>query len=176
MIIQFCGLSGSGKSTIAHAIKTILDEKHIKMEILDGDVYRKTLYPDLGFSKADRQENIRRLAFIAGILERNDILPIICAINPYEDSRQEVKNSYQDVKTIYLDCPVDTLIKRDTKQLYRRALLPNGHPEKIPNLTGINDTFDIPLHPDLILKTGVETVEMSTQKLQAFILPLIGLT
>jgi len=170
MIIQFCGLSGSGKTTLAEQVKWLLHEQGIKTEIIDGDIYRRRLCPDLGFSKADRNENIRRLAYVAGILSKYNVIAIICAINPYQDIRQEITDGYPDVKTVYIDCPIDVLIQRDTKQLYRKALLPAGHPEKIDNLTGINDPFEIPAHPDLIIKTDKETVDISAQKLLQFIL------
>jgi adenylylsulfate kinase len=170
MIIQFCGLSGSGKTTLANRVKLMLDERGLKCEVIDGDVYRKTLCPDLGFSKADRHENIRRLAFVAGVLAKHDIIPIICAINPYEEIRKEIANTYHQVKTIYIHCPMDVLIQRDTKQLYYKAMLPDGHPDKISNLTGVNDPFEIPAQPNLMIGTDRETVEASAEKLLQFIL------
>jgi adenylylsulfate kinase len=170
MIIQFCGLSGSGKTTLAEEVALLLRERAIKTEIIDGDIYRRKLWPSLGFSKADRNENIRRMAFVASLLSKYNIIAIICAINPYEDIRQEMIAAYPNVKTVHIDCALDVLIQRDTKQLYRKALLPAGDPEKIDNLTGINDPFDIPEHPDLIIKTDKETVDISTQKLLQFIL------
>lgn len=170
MIVQFCGLSGSGKTTLANQVKRLLNERDIKTEIIDGDVYRSILCRDLGFSKADRNENIRRLAFVAGILAKHDVIPIICAINPYNDIRQEIAARYANVKTVYIDCDIEVLILRDTKQLYRKALLPEGHSEKIHNLSGINDPFEIPGNPDLIIKTDNETIETSTERLFQFIL------
>jgi adenylylsulfate kinase len=173
MIIQFCGLSGSGKTTLAEQVAWLLRERAIKTEIIDGDIYRRELWPDLGFSKADRNENIRRMAFVASLLSKYNIIAIICAINPYDDIRQEIIAAYPNVKTVHIDCALDVLIQRDTKQLYHKALLPAGNPEKIDNLTGINDPFDIPEHPDLIIKTDREPVDISTQKLLQFILRLL---
>jgi adenylylsulfate kinase len=170
MIIQFCGLSGSGKTTLANQVKVLLNKKGIKTEIIDGDVYRKTLFAGLGFSKADRNENIRRLAVIAGALSADNVVPIICAINPYEDIRLKIAAKYENVKTVYIECSMEVLITRDPKQLYRKALLPDDHPEKISNLSGINDPFEIPSHPDLIIKTDKESIEASSQKLLQFIL------
>lgn len=169
MIIQFCGLSGSGKTTLANCVKQLLDEQSIACEVIDGDVYRKKLCPDLGFSKADRNENIRRLAFVAGTLSKHGIVSIICAINPYDDIRQEIGHTYPNVKTVYIDCSISVLLQRDTKKLYQRALLPDGHPEKINNLTGINDPFDIPVSPDLIINTDNEQEKQSAQCLFKFI-------
>ncbi|OCX53420.1 adenylyl-sulfate kinase [Mucilaginibacter sp. PPCGB 2223] len=170
MIIQFCGLSGSGKTTLAERINALLKQQNIKCEIIDGDVYRKVLCADLGFSKEDRNENIRRLAFVASKLSAHGVITIICAINPYDDIRLEITQKYPDVKTVYIDCNIDELVRRDTKQLYHKALLPDGHPDKINNLTGINDPFDVPSKCDLVIKTDLETIEESAQKLLQFIL------
>ena len=169
MIIQFCGLSGSGKTTLATQVKQVLNDQDIRIEILDGDAYRKTICAGLGFSKAHRNENIRRLARIAHGFSGQHTIAIICAVNPYDDVRLEIADNYPNVKTIYIDCHLDVLIQRDTKGLYRRALLPQEHPEKIGNLTGVNDPFDIPANPDLIIKTDMESIDVSVQKLVAFI-------
>lgn len=170
MIIQFCGLSGSGKTTLADRVNALLKEKNIKCEIIDGDVYRKVLCADLGFSKQDRNENIRRLAFVASKLSAHGVVTIICAINPYDDIRKEVTAKYPNVKTVFIDCSIDVLVERDTKQLYHKALLPDGHPDKINNLTGINDPFDAPSHCDLVIKTDSENIEESAQRLLRFII------
>jgi adenylylsulfate kinase len=173
MIIQFCGLSGSGKTTLANGVKLLLSDRALGTEVIDGDIYRKILCPDLGFSKADRNENIRRLAFVASVLSKYNVIAIICAINPYQEIRDEISTRYANVKTVYIDCHLDVLIQRDTKQLYRKALLPDGHPEKIDNLSGINDPFEIPEAPDLIIKTDSESIENSIQRLFQFILAVL---
>jgi adenylylsulfate kinase len=155
---------------LANRVKALLQAYNLKAEVIDGDVYRKKLCADLGFTKANRNENIRRLASVAGVLAGHQIIPIICAINPYEDIRQEIAAEYEQVKTIYINCALETLIRRDTKQLYHKALLPEGHPEKIYNLTGVNDPFEAPQQPDLVINTDGESVEESAQKLLTFIL------
>ncbi len=170
MIIQFCGLSGSGKTTLARAIKELLAEKNVPVEIIDGDEYRKELCADLGFSREDRNTNIRRLAFVASKLSKFNIVAIICAINPYESIREEVRNKYENVKTVFIDCSMNELIKRDTKGLYKKALLPATDPEKVHNLTGVNDPFDLPLNPDLVIHSDMERADESAQKLVDFIL------
>lgn len=170
MIIQFCGLSGSGKTTLATAIKHELKKHDIPVEILDGDEYRKVLCSDLGFSKEDRNTNIRRLAFVASKLSAHNIVSIICAINPYEEVRNEISEKYSNVKTVFIDCKLEVLKQRDTKGLYKKAFLPHGHPEKILNLTGVNDPFEIPVNADLIITSDIEGVYESTQKLLQFIL------
>jgi len=172
MIIQFCGLSGAGKTTIANKVKSLLAQRGLKCEVIDGDAYRKKLCADLDFSRAGRNENIRRLAFVADVLARNGIIPIICAINPYEDIRQEIEVAYSNVMTVYINCNMDVLIQRDTKQLYRKAMLPAGHPDRICNLSGVNDPFETPANPHLIIHTDTETEDASAQNLLAFILSI----
>jgi len=169
MIIQFCGMSGSGKTTLAHEVKAILQKQHISIDIIDGDEYRKMLCPDLGFSKQDRNQNIRRLAFVASRMSEHGIVSIICAINLYEDIRQEVTEKYRNVKTVFIDCNLPELVRRDTKGLYKKALLPDGHPDKIHNLTGVNDPFETPANPDLVVRSDAETIDESAQKLARFI-------
>jgi adenylylsulfate kinase len=169
MIIQFCGLSGSGKTTLASNAKEYLKNTGINIEILDGDEYRKVLCSDLGFSKEDRNTNIRRLAFLASRFSQYNIIPILCAINPYENIRKEVVALYPVVKTVFIKCSLKELIRRDPKGIYAKAMLPDGHPDKIHNLSGINDPFEEPGNPDLVIETDTETVLQSTEKLVKFI-------
>jgi adenylylsulfate kinase len=171
MIIQLCGLSGSGKTTLARRVQGLLRARHISLALVDGDEYRKTLCAGLGFSRADRNSNIRRLAAEAGrLLAAGHAIVLIAAINPYEDVRQEIRSSYPNVKTVFLDCSLETLVNRDTKGLYRRALLPDDHPGKISNLTGINDPFERPAGPDLVIHTDRQSVEEASRELLKFIL------
>lgn len=163
-------MSGVGKTTLSEKVKEKLINAGEKVEVIDGDVYRSTLCKDLGFSKQDRLENIRRLGFVAATLSSHGIIAIICAINPYEEARKELKNSYSQVKTVYVECPVSTLVQRDTKGLYKRAALPENHPDKISNLTGINDDFDIPVNPDLYINTERQDIETCTTHFFNFIL------
>jgi adenylylsulfate kinase len=169
IFIQLTGLSGSGKSTLANAVKELLQKNGFDVEIIDGDVYRKKLCPDLGFSKEDRNENIRRLGFVANLLATHGVISILAAINPYEEVRRELSNYGDHVKTVWINCDINTLIERDTKQLYKKALLPNGHPDKIYNLTGINDPFETPSDPDLVIDTHKHGITESIQMLYEFI-------
>jgi adenylyl-sulfate kinase len=168
LILQFTGLPGAGKSTLANALRQRLQAINIACEIIDGDAYRKTICKDLGHSAPDRRENIRRLAMEAVRLRSEGKLAIIADINPFEDVRWELKHLY-DAKIIWLNCSLDLLVKRDQKDLYRKALLPAGHPHKIYNLTGINDPYEIPLAPDLILETGMNDIETCCGQLLAFV-------
>jgi adenylylsulfate kinase len=165
MIIQFCGLSGSGKSTIARAAETELKKKRIEVEVIDGDEYRSTLCRGLGFSKQDRFENMRRMSFVAHQLSKHGIVALICAINPYEEMRREVAQTYPNVITVFIDCSVETLKIRDTKGLYQKAFLPLEHPQRINNLTGINDPFDRPVNPDIYINTDSETIISCVNKI-----------
>lgn len=170
MIILLCGLSGSGKTTLAQNTKIRLSDTDIPVEIIDADVYRQKLFPNLGYTKEDRFENIRRLGFIANRLSGHGVVTIISAINPYDVIRRELIATYPDVKLIHVDCPVKTLMQRDTKGLYKRALLPEGHPDKITNLSGVNDPFQIPSSPDLYINTHIIKQDESTEMLAGFIL------
>ncbi len=167
-LFQMTGLSGAGKSSIANLLKSKILAMNLKVEIIDRDEFRKTLCADLGFSKEDRIENIKRLGFVANLLSRNKIITIIAAINPYNVARNDLKSLY-DAKLIYIKCDVETLRKRDTKGLYQRAFLPENHPDKIHNLTGVNDTFEIPENPDLVIDTSEESLEESLEKVLGFI-------
>lgn len=167
MVLQFTGLSGAGKTTLANGVKALLS--HLPIAIIDGDVYRHTLCKDLGFSNADRCENIRRLGKVAGEMSAAGQIAIIAAINPYESVRQELATAY-DAKTVWVQCTIDMLTQRDTKGLYQRAALPEGHPDKLHNLTGVNDTYEAPLQPHLVINTTTITVETAIQQLAILLL------
>jgi adenylylsulfate kinase len=170
MILLFCGLSGAGKSTLAEKVKNKLAAENIILEIIDADVYRQKLFRDLGFSMEDRFENIRRLGFIANKFSQHNIITVISAINPYDSIRKELVRSYKNVKVVHIDCDIDELVKRDTKGLYKRALLPADHPDKLNNLTGINDPFEAPENPDLYVNTHKSTTKECTNEISAFIM------
>jgi adenylyl-sulfate kinase len=169
MMLQMTGLPGAGKSTLALLLKEQLVAKGIACVIIDGDVYRKSLCKDLGFSAADRKENIRRLAREADKFSKTGSIAIISAINPYEETREELKQHY-NAAIIWVHCNLDELVKRDPKGLYKRALLKDGDPNKINNLSGINDPFEIPQAPDLIIDTGLNDKAECTSQLLGFAL------
>jgi adenylyl-sulfate kinase len=169
MIIQLTGLSGAGKTTLAEGVKPLLQKHSLKLEIVDGDDYRKTLCKDLGFSKEDRMENIRRLGQVAYSFKDQADIIMIAAINPFEATRNELKEKY-GTKTVWIKCSIPILIERDTKGLYKRALLHDDHPDKIHNLTGVNDTYEIPCSPDLVIDTSIESATQSVLKFYEFLL------
>lgn len=166
ILIQFTGLSGAGKTTLALHLKEKLERDNFSVEIIDGDVYRKTVCKDLGFSRNDRMENIRRLGKIAHSYTSGIVL--ISAINPYQEVRKELETKYK-AKTIWIKCDLELLIQRDTKGLYKKALLPDVHPGKIFNLTGVNDVYEVPENAHLIIDTSTESIQQSVQQLYLFI-------
>ncbi|MFD2940502.1 adenylyl-sulfate kinase [Flavobacterium notoginsengisoli] len=169
ILIQFTGLSGSGKTTLAENVSILLTENGYQVKIVDGDVYRKTICKDLGFSKEDRCENVRRLFNVSQDFIKSKVIVLMSVINPYQELRNEI-GKYKFVRTVYLDCSLNNLIKRDPKGLYKKALLPDNDINKIRKFTGISDVYEKPDNADLILKTDFETVSVSTQKLYHFIL------
>ena len=169
IFVQMTGMSGAGKSTMTFKAATILKEMGYNVEVIDGDEYREGLCKDLGFSKEDRNTNIRRLSFVGKVLSRNNVVCIRSAINPYDDVRKEVKQNNSLAKTVYVKCDLDTLIDRDPKGLYARALLPKGDPNHIPNFTGISDPFEEPADADLVIETNKMSIDESVDQLIRFV-------
>lgn len=155
--LWFTGLSGAGKSTLSQAVAEELRKRGRNVERLDGDEVRARLSRGLGFSKADRDENIRRIGFVARLLSRNGAVAIAAAISPYREVRDEVRrDSDAPFVEVFVDCPIDTLVKRDPKGLYAKAL--RG---EIPQFSGISDPYEAPFAPEITVHTDRETVEAS---------------
>lgn len=169
LLIQLTGLSGAGKSSIAALTRDLLREKNHTVMLVDGDECRKTICKDLGFSREDRHENIRRLGMLADKYVKAGHITIIAAINPYEAIRKELSKEYGAL-TVWVHCSREELFSRDTKGLYKRTLLPDDHPDKVSNLTGINDSYEEPADPALIIQTHTESLSASAQRLADFIL------
>lgn len=160
--LWFTGLSGSGKSTIANALTPRLKALGKRVEILDGDEVRTNLSKGLGFSKEDRDTNIRRIGYVAQLLTRNGAVVITAAISPYRAIRDEVRARTGDFVEIYAKCPLDALVARDVKGLYKKALA-----GEIKEFTGVSDPYEEPLHPEIVVETDRETVEESVNKVLA---------
>ena len=161
--VWFTGLSGAGKTTISDAIEPVLRARGItKLEKLDGDVVRTHLSKGLGFSKEDRDTNIRRIGWVAEVLTRNGVCVLASAISPYRDVRDEVRRNVGDFVEVYVKCSIPELTRRDVKGLYQKAL--RG---EIQNFTGISDPYEEPLHPDVVVDTEVETVAESVARVIA---------
>jgi adenylylsulfate kinase len=175
LILTLTGLSGAGKSTLALALRERLEQYNYRVAVIDGDAYRHTLHKDLGFSEADRRENIRRLMLVAAEKKQEGFITLLAAINPFEDQRLQLAAA-TGALTIYLNCALPVLIARDTKGLYQRALLPDAHPDKLRNLTGVNARYDVPTHPDFIVDTTTEPVETAAERLCDFVLAKLELT
>ncbi|NCD70232.1 adenylyl-sulfate kinase [Mucilaginibacter agri] len=169
LLLQTTGLSGAGKTTLSNLVRARLAKLNLNCIVIDGDTYRQSLCKDLGFSQADRIENIRRLGAEAHRHAQQGTIAIIAAINPFEQSRRELGEMY-GAKTIWVDCAMQTLIARDTKGLYKRALLLNNHPKKLNNLTGVNDIYEAPENPDLHICTHLLTPEEACERMLNFIL------
>jgi adenylyl-sulfate kinase len=160
--IWFTGLSGAGKSTIADKVEAYLRAAGRKVEVLDGDVVRTNLSKGLGFSKEDRDTNIRRIGFVGKLLARNGVAVLVAAISPYRDVRDEVRRDIGDFVEVYVHCPLEELVRRDAKGLYAKAL--RG---EIQNFTGVSDPYEEPLHPEVVVHTDRETAEESAGKVIA---------
>ena len=158
--IWFTGLSGAGKSTLANALKTALNERQRHVEILDGDEVRENLSKGLGFSKEDRDINIRRIAYVAKLVSRSGGVAITAAISPYREVRDESRGIIGNFVEVFARCPLDVLVQRDTKGLYAKAL--RG---EIPQFTGVSDPYEEPLAAEVVVDTDVETIEESTRKI-----------
>lgn len=155
--LWFTGLSGAGKSTLSQAVAEELRTRGRTVERLDGDEIRTRLSRGLGFSKADRDENIRRIGFVARLLSRNGAVAIAAAISPYRDVRDEVRRDHDaPFVEVFVECPIDTLVKRDPKGLYAKAL--RG---EIQQFSGISDPYEAPLAPEITVHTDRESVEAS---------------
>jgi adenylyl-sulfate kinase len=158
--IWLTGLSGAGKSTIANLLAERLRETGAEVEVLDGDALRTTLCKDLGFSRDDREENIRRIGFLCELLTRHGVTVIVAAISPYRNARDEVRTKLANFVEVYVTCPLDVLTERDPKGLYRRALA-----GEIAHFTGISDPYEPPEHADLTIDSSAETPQESVQRL-----------
>ena len=158
--LWFTGLSGAGKSTLANLVAEELKKRGRRVEILDGDEVRTNLSKGLGFSKEDRDTNIRRIGYVCRLLARNGVIAISAAISPYREVRDEVRRGHDRFFEVFMKCSLDRLVERDVKGLYKKALA-----GEIGSFTGVSDPYEEPLTPELVLDSGVETVEQSFERL-----------
>jgi len=157
--VWFTGLSGSGKTTVASRVHELLQARHIHSERLDGDVVRRSLTRDLGFSKEDRDKNIERVTFVAKLLTRNDVVVLTAFISPYRRMRDNARAEIGDFLEVYVRTPMEVLLERDVKGMYKKAMA-----GEIQNFTGVNDPYEEPVNPELILDTATETIDQSAQR------------
>lgn len=158
--VWLTGLSGAGKTTIAQALTERLTQVGQAVEVLDGDVVRTHLSKGLGFSYEDRNTNVLRIAFVASLLTRHGVAVITAAISPYQQARDEARELIGDFVEVYIQCPLEELVRRDVKGLYEKAL--RG---EIAHFTGVSDPYEAPKHPDVLVDSSKETVAESVDRI-----------
>ena len=161
--IWVTGLSGSGKSTVTAILERALRDRELRVEVLDGDVVRTHLTKGLGFSREDRDENVRRVGWVCEVLSRNDVVAIAAVISPYRAVRDEIRGRIGRFVEVYMEAPLEVLVERDEKGLYRRAKA-----GEIQNFTGISDPYEPPLDPEVVCHSdGRETPDESARRVIA---------
>ncbi len=162
--LWFTGLSGSGKTTIAEEVEKMLKAQGYKVERLDGDEIREYLCRDLGFTKADRDENIRRVSYMAKLLTRNEVITLCCFVSPYRSAREKARDLIGSFAEVYVNTPLAICEKRDVKGLYEKA-----RAGAIPAFTGVSDPYEPPVKPELEILTEEEEVKVSAEKVIMFL-------
>ena len=162
--LWFTGLSGSGKTTLAKKVEKIMVRRGMNVEMLDGDVVRTNLSKGLGFSKEDRDTNIRRIGFVASLLARNNAACLCAAISPYADIRREVRALHENFVEVYAECSLDALEARDVKGLYKKA-----RAGEIKGFTGVDDPYDEPENAEVTIDSEVESIDESLDKIVRYL-------
>jgi adenylyl-sulfate kinase len=157
--LWFTGMSGAGKSTISQQIFERLKQSGAKVELLDGDVVRTHLSKGLGFSKEDRDTNVRRIGFVCNLLSRNGVIAIAAAISPYREVREEIRREIENFVEVYVHAPLEVLAERDVKGLYKKAIA-----GEIPSFTGVSDPYEPPVNPEVAVDSSTEPLEESIEK------------
>ncbi len=164
-ILWFTGLSGAGKSTLANTLRAQLGAQR-PVEVLDGDEVRAYLSKGLGFSKEDRDTNIRRIGYVARVLARNGVAAITAAISPYAETRAEVKRLAEadgvPFVEVFAQAELDALARRDVKGLYKKAIA-----GELPHFSGVSDPYEPPANPDVVVRSDQESIEESAAKILA---------
>lgn len=158
--LWFTGLPCSGKSAVADRVAERLKGYDLRVERLDGDIVRKSLTRDLGFSKEDRNENIRRVTFVSKLLTRNGVAVLTSFISPYRELREYARQEIGKFIEVYVKCSLEVCMQRDVKGMYKKAM--KG---EIKEFTGVSDPYEEPLNPEILLETDKKTIEESTDKI-----------
>ncbi len=158
------GMSGAGKSTISERLMERFRQNHAKVELLDGDVVRTNLSQGLGFSREDRDTNVRRIGFVCDLLSRNGVIAVVAAISPYRSTRDEVRSKIERFAEVFVECPVEVLAQRDVKGWYKKAAA-----GEVANFTGISDPYEPPERPDIHVRTDRETLDESVEKVWRYL-------
>ena len=168
LVVWLTGLSGAGKTTLARAISNKLSSEGVFVETLDGDEVRENLSRGLGFSKEDRNTNVRRIGFVARLLARNGVTVLASVISPYNQARDDVRRMVEDDGArfieVFVRCPLDVLVARDVKGLYEKALA-----GEIAHFTGVSDPYEEPVSPNLIVDSSIESVETSATRILSYL-------
>lgn len=162
--VWFTGLSAAGKTTLSHAVYDQLRAAGRNVELLDGDAVRQHLCKDLGFSKQDRDENIRRIGFVAHLLTRNGVIVLVSAISPYRALRDEQRARIGEFVEVFVNAPLAVCEQRDVKGLYKRARM-----GELKGFTGIDDPYEPPVNPEIECLTDRESLEDSAHKVMQFL-------
>ena len=162
--LWFTGLSGAGKSTLANKVADELRRRTVRVVILDGDEVRTNLSKGLGFSKEDRDTNIKRIGYVCKLLTRNGVVAISAAISPYREVRDYNRNEIGSFVEIYVTCSIEALTQRDVKGLYKKALA-----GEIKNFTGISDPYEAPLKPEITVNSGTQSVDESLATILSYL-------
>lgn len=162
--VWFTGLSGAGKTTVAEAVEKELKKRGFYVQLLDGDIMREYLTCDLGFSREDRDENIRRCSFVASLLTNNDVITLCSFVSPYREARQKARLLIERFIEVYVNAPLAVCEKRDVKGLYARA-----RAGEIPAFTGVSDPYEPPVKPELELNTDRETLADCAQRVISYL-------
>ncbi len=163
--LWFTGWSGAGKTTLAIAVEKSLRERGVPyVQRLDGDIVRQDLTRDLGFSRKDRDENIRRVTFVASLLSANGVATLVSFISPYRDARDAARGRCHNFIEVYMKCSPDILMERDVKGYYRQA-----REKKMENLTGIDDPYEEPLNPEITIDSGKTGIEEARDRILKFL-------
>ena len=163
-VLWFTGLPCSGKTTVADKLAGELKRRGRRTERLDGDIVRKSLTSDLGFSKEDRDENIKRITFVTKLLSRNGVATLVTFISPYIKKRQAAREETTNFIEVFVDCPVEECEKRDVKGMYKLA-----REGKIQDFTGVSDPYEVPENPEITIRTAEETVDESMNKILEYL-------
>lgn len=162
--LWFTGLSGSGKSTLSRMLEPELRKRGCKVEILDGDEVRENLSKGLGFSKEDRDTNIRRIGYVAKLLSRNGVIVMTAAISPYAEVRRQCRTMIGNFVEVYTECSIEELTRRDVKGLYAKAL--SG---EIKNFTGISDPYEEPENAEVTVNSETQDPQESLKKILEYL-------
>jgi adenylylsulfate kinase len=162
-VLWFTGLPSSGKSTLADEVAGQLQDKGIKLERLDGDIVRE-IFPKTGFSREDRNMHIRRIGFLCGILEKNGVCPVASFVSPYRESRDFVRRMTKNFIEIHVATPLEVCEERDVKGLYKRA-----RAGEIKQFTGIDDPYEVPIKPELVIETHQESIKDSAKRVVSYL-------